>query len=100
MAEQRAADRGGEVAVDGEVVPFEQIADGACSHHPSVSSSHRQAPVRSGDCRRRESSYPACLPATSPDDGKTLTLSGVDPSVVMFTDRPARAAEQSRPPRL
>ncbi|MGO1077067.1 hypothetical protein [Inquilinus sp. CA228] len=26
-------------------------------------------------------------------DGKTLTLSGVSPSVVMFTDRPARAAE-------
>jgi hypothetical protein len=26
-------------------------------------------------------------------DGKTLTLSGVDPSVVMFTDRPKRAAE-------
>jgi hypothetical protein len=31
MAEQRAADRGGEVAVDGEVVPFEQIADGAAA---------------------------------------------------------------------
>jgi hypothetical protein len=26
-------------------------------------------------------------------DGKTLTLSGVDPSVVMFTDRPKRVAE-------
>jgi hypothetical protein len=26
-------------------------------------------------------------------DGKTLTLSGVSPSVVMFTDRPKRAAE-------
>ena len=26
-------------------------------------------------------------------DGKTLTLSGVNPSVVMFTDRPKRAAE-------
>ena len=26
-------------------------------------------------------------------DGKTLTLSGVSPSVVMFTDRPARMAE-------
>jgi len=26
-------------------------------------------------------------------DGKTLTLSGVDPSVVMFTDRPKRTAE-------
>ena len=26
-------------------------------------------------------------------DGKTLTLSGVSPSVIMFTDRPKRAAE-------
>ncbi|MGO1077068.1 hypothetical protein [Inquilinus sp. CA228] len=26
-------------------------------------------------------------------DGKTLTLSGINPSVVMFTDRPARVAE-------
>ena len=26
-------------------------------------------------------------------DGTTLTLSGVNPSVIMFTDRPARAAE-------
>jgi hypothetical protein len=29
-------------------------------------------------------------------DGKTLTLKNISPSVVMFTDRPARAAEATR----
>ena len=39
LGKEGAADRGGEVAVDGEVVPFEQVADGAGGHQA------RRAPV-------------------------------------------------------
>ena len=44
LRKEGAADRGGEVAVDREVVPFEHIADGAGGDDPACAAdSHRNA---------------------------------------------------------
>ena len=80
LRKERAADGGGEVAVDGEVVPFEHVADRAGRDDPAcVANSHDASPKtlnQDRGARRRDQAESRSIVGSSIPTGEDTVVDG------------------------